>query len=78
MRSHPIADWHPCEPPPSRRPGFGLTLVSESTTGVLHAAELSSAAATPLLQPEEVGSQTAALLLEEIARVRPPVCDDRI
>lgn len=64
-----------------RSPGYGITLVSESTTGVLHSAELFSH--NPLSQgvgqgvekphlptlPEEVGKQTALLLIQEIVKV---------
>jgi len=45
-------------------PGFALSLVSESTTGVLISAQRT--AATSQL-PEDIGKQTANLLCEEIA-----------
>ena len=61
-----------------RSPGYGLTLVSESTTGVLHSAELFSnqplgqegeqRTHTPAL-PEDIGRQTALLLIQEIVQV---------
>ena len=86
---------------PCRSPGYGLTLVSESTTGVLHSAELFSNASLlreevrqphppgsvregqphPLSServdgqphlsslPEDIGRQTALLLIQEIVRV---------
>ena len=63
-----------------RSPGYGLTLVSETTTGVLHSAELFSN--QPLAQgsegsrephppslPEDIGRQTALLLIQEIVKV---------
>ena len=63
-----------------RSPGYGLTLVSESTEGMMHAANGSShskqfsvstsgvAPPTPML-PEDIGRQTALLLIEERVRV---------
>ena len=63
-----------------RSPGYGLTLVSESTEGMMHAANGSShskqfsvstsgvAPPTPML-PEDIGRQTTLLLIEEIVRV---------
>ena len=63
-----------------RSPGYGLTLVSETTAGVLHSAELFSN--QPLAQgsegsrephppslPEDIGRQTALLLIQEIVNV---------
>lgn len=53
-----------------RSPGYGLTLVAESTTGALHAAECLSAApgASPNTQvPEDIATHGARLLLEEIS-----------
>jgi RNA 3'-terminal phosphate cyclase-like protein len=63
-----------------RSPGYGITLVSESTAGVLHSAELFSH--SPLSQgveqgagqpqppalPEDIGKQTALLLIQEIVK----------
>ncbi|KAJ1842977.1 hypothetical protein LPJ73_005629, partial [Coemansia sp. RSA 2703] len=46
-------------------PGFGLSLVAESTTGALVTAEL---CAEPGDAPEDVGARAARLLLAEIAR----------
>ena len=66
-----------------RSPGYGLTLVSESTTGVLHSAELfsnqplgqgsgggqRSQERPPPSLPEDIGRQTALLLIQEIVKV---------
>lgn len=79
-----------------RSPGYGLTLVAETTTGVMHAAESStySHTATPISEapalpgratltssgrrweaeegvilPEDVGRETASLLIQEIVKV---------
>ena len=66
-----------------RSPGYGLTLVSESTTGVLHSAELfsnqplgqgsgggqGSEERPPPSLPEDIGRQTALLLIQEIVKV---------
>ena len=53
-----------------RSPGFGLTLVAETTGGSFLAAELMS---NPKGQdptvPEDLGKNTAKLLMEEIYRV---------
>ena len=82
-------NWSVC----SRSPGFGLTLVAESNTGVMHAAESSTYSQTtptsttstqlpgsapegkggrgsegPVL-PEDIGKNTASLLLAEITKV---------
>ena len=67
--------------PLSRSPGYGLTLVSESTTGVTHASERSShsspassscvgteGSASPVL-PEDIGCEAASQLLQEIVHV---------
>ena len=57
-----------------RSPGYGVTLVSESTTGVLHSAEQFSESCKteksrqPLL-PEDIGQKTALLLIQEIVKV---------
>lgn len=55
-----------------RSPGFGLSLVAESTKGVLLSAESSSRPADEgnVISPEDLGRQTAVSLLEEIYRVR--------
>ena len=54
-----------------KSPGFGITVVAESTTGVFWSAEAMSnpagAGISPSL-PEEIGRQAAFLLLEEIYR----------
>lgn len=49
----------------SRSPGYGITLVAQSTTSIVHSAESSS---TSSRLPEEVGARAAQLLLEEIDR----------
>ncbi|XP_065834537.1 RNA 3'-terminal phosphate cyclase-like protein [Oscarella lobularis] len=52
-----------------KSPGFGLSLVAESTTGVVLAVESMSAERTDsgeLTLPEDLGEQTAKMLLEEI------------
>ena len=54
-------------PFPSRCPGYGLTLVAESTTGCLLSAEQCAEKGSV---PEELGLQTANLLCDEIAMVR--------
>ncbi|KAJ2494049.1 hypothetical protein IWW37_000127 [Coemansia sp. RSA 2050] len=46
-------------------PGFGISLVAESTTGVLMTAEL---CAEPGEAPEDIGRDAAKILLTEIAR----------
>ncbi|KAJ9585822.1 hypothetical protein L9F63_020524 [Diploptera punctata] len=54
-----------------KSPGFGITLVAESTTGVFWSAEAMSNPAgskAPPSVPEEIGKQAAFLLLEEIYR----------
>lgn len=53
-----------------KSPGFGITVVAESTTGVFWSAEASSnpAGSGPPSVPEEIGKQAAFLLLEEIYR----------
>ena len=63
-----------------RSPGYGLMLVSESTEGMMHAADglshskqfsVSTSGVvlpTPML-PEDIGRQTALLLIEERVRV---------
>ena len=71
--------------PDFRSPGFGLTLVSETTSGMMHAAESSTYSLSgtssssdkgstekdkePLL-PEDVGRHAASLLIQEIVKVR--------
>ncbi|XP_069700303.1 RNA 3'-terminal phosphate cyclase-like protein [Periplaneta americana] len=54
-----------------KSPGFGITLVAETTTGVFYTAEAMSKPAgsgeTPSV-PEDVGKEAAFLLLEEIFR----------
>ena len=54
-----------------RSPGFGLSLVAESTKSVLLSAESSSRPADEgnVISPEDLGRQTAVSLLEEIYRV---------
>ena len=79
-----------------RSPGFGLTLVAESTSGVMHAAETSSYSTAshshtskgsrplgssrdreePVILPEDIGTNTASLLLQEIVQVCLCVHDD--
>jgi RNA 3'-terminal phosphate cyclase-like protein len=50
----------------NRSPGYGLTLVSQSSTSVLHSAEcLSSSEPTT---PEDVALHAARMLLDEIGR----------
>lgn len=73
-----------------RSPGYGMTLVSESTSGVMHSAE-SSTQATPTrspghgereegdkksapILPEDIGKQTAMYLIEEIVKVQNEKC----
>jgi len=53
-----------------RSPGYGLTLVSQSTTSALHSSEcLSSPSASPAQRtPEDIALHAARLLLEEISR----------
>ena len=56
---------------PPRSPGFGLSLVAETTQGVFLGAELVSSPqgqGDPML-PEDLGRQCAKLLLEEVYRV---------
>lgn len=58
--------------PVSRSGGYGIILVSESTTGVTHCAEVSSTAFTGkggAVLPEDLGKNAAHLLLDEIAMV---------
>ena len=55
----------------SRSPGFGISLVAESTTGAMLSVQTSS---TPVgegqpVVPEDHGKQAAEMLLEEIYRV---------
>ena len=55
----------------SRSPGFGISLVAESTTGAMLSVQTSS---TPVGEgqpavPEDLGKQAAEILLEEIYRV---------
>lgn len=55
-----------------RSPGFGLTLVAETLNGFFLSAEMSSTPqgqGDPIL-PEDLGRSCAALLLEEVHRVR--------
>ena len=47
-----------------KSPGYGLTLVAQSSTSALHAAEALSPSA---LTPEDIALHAARLLLEEIA-----------
>lgn len=79
--------------PTYRSPGYGVTLVSESTTGVTHSAESSThttptqvekeekdkkpAKATPTL-PEDIGRQAAMHLIEEIVKVHLHACSSGI
>ncbi|KJE90878.1 RNA 3'-terminal phosphate cyclase-like protein [Capsaspora owczarzaki ATCC 30864] len=49
-----------------RSPGFALSLVAESTTGVLTSAECAAEAG---MLPEDLGLRTAKLLFEEISRL---------
>ncbi|PVD22972.1 hypothetical protein C0Q70_16232 [Pomacea canaliculata] len=54
-----------------RSPGFGLTLVAETTNGAFLAAEATSnpkGSTEPPSIPEDIGKQAAHLLLEEIYR----------
>lgn len=53
-----------------RSPGFGLSLVAETTEGAFLCAELASnqPGEEPTV-PEDLGRETAALLLEEVYRV---------
>lgn len=56
----------------SRSPGFGISLVAESTTGAMLSVQTSS---TPVgegqpVVPEDLGKQAAEMLLEEIYKVR--------
>lgn len=48
-----------------KSPGYALTLVAESTTGALHAAE---AVSMPGTTPEDVATRASCALLEEVAR----------
>ncbi|CAG8546856.1 4346_t:CDS:2 [Funneliformis mosseae] len=48
-----------------KSPGFALSLVAESTTGALYSAEQ---AALPGETPEDIGSKTAKLLLNELSK----------
>ena len=55
-----------------RSPGFGLTLVAETLNGSFLSAEMSS---TPqgqgdIILPEDLGTNCAKMLLEEVYRVR--------
>ena len=54
-----------------RMPGYGLSLVSESTTGAHHVSELVSQSKEDgsVLLPEELGQDTAYYLIEMIYRV---------
>ena len=55
-----------------RSSGYGIILVSESTTGVTHCAEVSSATVIEkedAVLPEDLGKSAAQLLLDEIAKV---------
>ncbi|XP_022105535.1 RNA 3'-terminal phosphate cyclase-like protein [Acanthaster planci] len=56
-------------PQSGKSPGFGLSLVAETTEGAFLSAELSSnqQGQTPTI-PEDLGKQTAMLLMEEIYR----------
>ncbi|MBN3271095.1 RCL1 protein, partial [Polyodon spathula] len=54
-----------------KSPGFGLSLIAETTNGTFLSAEMASnpqGQGTPIL-PEELGKNCAKLLLEEIYRV---------
>ena len=56
-----------------RSPGFGLTLVAETTTGVFVCSELTSnpqGSPDGPTVPEDLGRDTAVMLLAEIFRVR--------
>ena len=64
QRSHPVFLL-------LRSPGFGLSLVAESTSGALLSVQMASTAVgegQPIV-PEDLGKQAAHLLLEEIYRV---------
>ena len=56
-----------------RSPGYGITLVAETTTGVMYAAEGSSLLHTAKdkekLLPEDLGRQVAASLVQAIVKV---------
>ena len=54
-----------------RSPGFGISLVAESTTGSMLSIQTSSAPPGEGLSivPEDLGKQAAEMLLEEIYRV---------
>lgn len=55
----------------NRSSGFGLSLVAESTKGVLLSTESSSRPTQEgnVISPDDLGRQTAVSLLEEIYRV---------
>ena len=54
-----------------RSPGFGISLVAESTTGALLTVQAASppAGEGKSVVPEDLGKQSAELLFEEIYRV---------
>lgn len=51
----------------NRSPGYGLTLVTQSTTSAVHSAE-SLSVAGEVTTPEDVASFASRLLLEELSR----------
>ena len=58
--------------PLRRSPGFGITLVAETTNGAFLTAETCSnpkGSTEPPSVPEDIGKEAATLLLEEIYRV---------
>jgi RNA 3'-terminal phosphate cyclase-like protein len=62
--------WNPTD---SRSPGYGITLVSQSTTSALHSSEClsipaSSAPSRIQQTPEDIALHAARSLLEEISR----------
>lgn len=54
-----------------RSPGFGISLVAETTTGAMLCVQTASAPAGEgqSVVPEDLGKQAAEMLLEEIYRV---------
>uniref|UniRef100_A0A667H3Q0 RNA terminal phosphate cyclase like 1 n=1 Tax=Lynx canadensis TaxID=61383 RepID=A0A667H3Q0_LYNCA len=69
-RQNPKDSGQRRQPGPPRSPGFGLSLVAETTTGAFLSAELASnpQGQGAAVLPEDLGQNCAKLLLEEIYR----------
>ena len=52
----------------SRSPGYGLILISQSSTSALHSAECLSIPSSTSQSPEDIAMHASRLLLEEISK----------